>query len=302
MTLLYLCILGWLLGVYHGQAQEIALTFDDAPMNGSRYYQGTERTDTLIAKLQRLGIEEVAFFVNPIRMVEEGRSRVLKYAQAGHLIGNHSYTHAWLHKIGVDNYIRDIERADSAIKNVPNYVKWYRFPYLDEGRKIEERDSIRAALKRMDYLGAYVTVDNYEWYLNALLQEALKEKKKINYQLLKTLYIEHIWKSVQFYDQIGQKVLGRSPKHVLLLHENDISTLFIEELIVFLRAKGWKIISPREAYKDAIAQVVTQTNFNGQGRVGAIAQDQGMKRVDLVQESEDTAYLKAYFEKQKVFE
>jgi hypothetical protein len=153
----------------------------------------------------------------------------------------------------------------------------------------------------MGYINGYVTVDNYDYYLEFLYQQALKENKKINYHLLQELYIEHLWESIQFYQKIALKTLGRSPKHVLLLHENDLAALFLDDLISFLRGEGWLIISPEEAYKDPIAQHIPKVLMNGQGRVAAIAKENGMAGKDLVQKSEDEQYLKDYFNKKKVF-
>jgi hypothetical protein len=82
-------------------------------------------------------------------------------------------------------------------------------------------------------------------HINGAVAKAIKSNTKINYNELKKFYLEHIWNSIQFYDNIGRQVLSRSPKHVLLLHENDLATLFLGDLIQFLKDKGWKII-PRK--------------------------------------------------------
>jgi len=201
----------------------------------------------------------------------------------------------------VQNFIDDIKEAHQALKEFPGFRPWFRFPFLDEGRDENTRDQLRSALDDMGYINGYVTVDNYDYYLEFLYQQALKENKKINYDLLQELYIEHLWESIQFYQNIALKTLGRSPKHVLLLHENDLAALFLDDLISFLRGEGWLIISPEEAYKDPIAQHIPKVLMNGQGRVAAIAKENGMASKDLVQKSEDEQYLKDYFNKKKVF-
>ena len=61
------------------QAQEIAITFDDAPLGNGQYYTGLQRTETLIKKLKKLGIPQVAFFCNPSKMNEEGTKRIKSY-------------------------------------------------------------------------------------------------------------------------------------------------------------------------------------------------------------------------------
>lgn len=50
---------------------------------------------------------------------------------------------------------------------------------------IEIRDKIRDVLKEMGYQNGYVSVDNYDWYMDVLLQNAVKEKKHIHLEKLK---------------------------------------------------------------------------------------------------------------------
>ncbi len=282
-------------------AQEIALTFDDAPRSDGGLYTGLKRSEILIEKLKQYNVPQVAFFANSGKLDAVGELRLKMYGKAGHIIANHSHTHPHIHDVGVENFIDDIKKADQALNQLPGFRPWFRFPFLDEGRDEESRDLIRTALDEMGYINGYVTVDNYDWYLESLYQQALKKNKKINYDLLKDLYIEHLWESIQFYQNIALKTLKRSPKHVLLLHENDLAALFLDDLISFLRGEGWLIISPEEAYKDPIAQHIPTVLMNNQGRVAAIAREKGMAGKDLVQKSEDEQYLKDYFNKKKVF-
>ena len=282
-------------------AQQIALTFDDAPRGDGQLYTGLKRSEILLEKLKQYNIPQVAFFCVPGNKDAVGMLRLKMYGQAGHIIANHSYTHPQIAEVGVDQFILDIRMADTALQKLPNFRPWFRFPYLNEGRDETTRDRIRQALQEMRYINGYVTVDNYDWYLESMFQQALKEHKKINYDLLKDLYIEHIWNSIQFYQNIALKALNRSPKHVLLLHENDLAALFLDDLISFLRGEGWEIISPEDAYKDPIASHIPDVTMNNQGRVAAIAREQGIQGRDLVQVSEDEAYLEQYFSRKKVF-
>src|SRR5690606_3381489 len=119
------------------------------------------------------------------------------------------------------------------------------------------------------------------------------EGKTVDYFKLKNLYLDHLLNSIEFYDKMAMDVIGRSPKHVLLLHENDLAALYVDELIDKLRKMGWEIISPEEAYADPIAQIVPDVLLNGQGRIGAIAKEKGYKG-NFSQKSEDTDYQDEY--------
>ena len=129
----------------------------------------------------------------------------------------------------------------------------------------------------MGYLDGYVTIDNYDWYMNHLFQQSLKQGKKVNFNKLRSFYVETLMKSINFYDNLAVKVLKRSPKHVLLLHENDISALFIGDLIDHLRLKGWKIINPIDSYSDPDLTIYPDVLKHGQGRVASKAIELGYK-------------------------
>jgi peptidoglycan-N-acetylglucosamine deacetylase len=283
-----------LLFVTYARGQEIALTFDDAPMSNGQYFTGAKRTETLIKKLQQLKISQVAFFTTTSHIDSIGLKRLNQYAKAGHILANHSHSHQRSHVMGTAQYINDIHKADQILRTLPGFTPWYRFPFLDEGKTIATRDSLRQALAQMQYFNGYVTVDNYDWYINSLFQQALKSGKKVDLEALRKMYLTHLWNSIQFYDNMAKQTLGRSPKHVLLLHENDLAALFIDDLVQLLQQKGWKIISPTQAYTDPIATVIPNVLLNGQGRVAAIAKEKGYKG-SFTQDSEDEAALEKQF-------
>jgi peptidoglycan-N-acetylglucosamine deacetylase len=282
-------------------AQEIAITLDDAPTPGAALFSGKERGARIIAALKKHDVKQIAFFVTTSNITPEGKLRLENYIKAGHILGNHSHSHRWIHEMGVNAYRTDIIKADSILKTFPSYVPWFRFPFLDEGRTKNARDSIRETLKKLSLANGYVTIDDYDWYLNQLLRQAINQKKQIDYDALKTTYIEHVWNSIQYYDRVAKKILGRSPKHVLLLHENDLAALCIGDLIEHIKNKGWKIISPGVAYTDPISNQIPDVLFNGQGRVAAIARSQNISAKDLVQESEDEVFLDSLVKVRNIF-
>jgi peptidoglycan/xylan/chitin deacetylase (PgdA/CDA1 family) len=249
------------------------------------------------------GVQEATFFVTTrgIGPANNGTKRLKAYIRAGHRLANHSHSHLWLRKTPVTEYLADLDKAVNILARFEAVDPWYRFPFLDEGRPGEKRDAVRAGLKARGLTNGYVTVDNYDWYMDSLFQKALKNGRSVDFEKLRDVYVATLVAGAEFYDALAVKVLGRSPAHVLLLHENDLAALFVADLADGLRAKGWAIISPREAYQDPIAAVTPNTLFLGQGRVGAIARVKGMEPAQLVSEFEDENYLASHFEDQGVF-
>ncbi len=281
--------------------REIALTFDDAPRLDSRQFTGTERTRLLIENLANAKSPPVIFFSTTKHIDEQGDARMRAYQGAGHYIGNHTHTHQRISKLGVDAYIEDIRVAHEKLSQYDNFVPLFRYPFLDEGRDIESRDRIRTELLNLGYSNGYVTVDNYDFFMDSLLQRAIEQGRAINWDNLGRAYVASLMESVRFYSDIAVQYLDQSPVHSILLHENDLAAMYIDDFIKALRTEGWTIVDARKAYKDPIAKQVPDTLFNGQGRVGALARVKGVEPRQLVHRSEDTDFLEQYFDEQAVF-
>jgi peptidoglycan/xylan/chitin deacetylase (PgdA/CDA1 family) len=276
----------------------IAITIDDVP-RADTHFSGIDRANRLIAALKSSDVPSVMFFSNTGRLVPYDFERMKLYAAAGHSIGNHTHTHPDLHRVGVKDFVANIRVADEILRTLPGYTKWLRFPFLREGKTKEERDAVRATLKEMQYGSAYVTVDTYDWYMDSLLQEALKAGKTVDFDRLGDAYVDLMSDSIEFYDRVAQQTLGRSPKHVLLLHENDMAALYVDDLGTRLRANGWGIITAEEAYTDPIVATEPDTLVLGQGRVIALAVDSGYQGPTGIWE--DEAKLRAEFERREVW-
>ncbi|MBM0106811.1 polysaccharide deacetylase family protein [Steroidobacter sp. S1-65] len=274
--LLVFCMLAAMSALATGEeTRSIAITIDDAPRPDTLHFYAPARTAKLIETLAQARVEQVMFFCNSGRMDAAGAERIQAYVRAGHLVANHTHSHADLHKVGVDAFLADIQQAAQVLSAFPNYRPWFRFPFLHEGLTVEVRDRMRGELQKLGYRAGYVTVDTYDFHMDRMFQAALQAGKKIDFDRLRAAYVDLLTDSVEFYDQVARSQLGRSPRHVLLLHENDLAALYLGDLVNHLRDKGWKIISPEQAFLDPIATMEPDTLLLGQGRIIALATANG---------------------------
>lgn len=256
-------------------AGEIALTFDDAPMPDSTLMTGAQRTQKLIAGLKASGVKDVLFFCTTKHIDEAGDRRLREYAANGFHLAHHSESHESANILTHEEYLQDFANADKILRKYPNFLPLHRFPYLHYGKDAAGIQALQKAIRRAGYKMGYVTVDNADWYLNHLMVKAAEEGNPLAAEVMRELYVNALWDGIEFYDNLAKQTLGRSPKHVLLLHENDTSALFIADLVARIRSEGWAIISPQEAYRDPLADKLPGGVFHNQGRIAALAHEAG---------------------------
>ncbi len=241
--------------------KRIALTFDDVPRGRGAFFTPDERSVRLIAALKRAGVKQAAFFVTPGNLAKAdglgGEQRIAAYVRAGHVIANHSFDHRALSTVTAADYIADIDRAEAWLKGRKGRRPWFRFPFLNEGRGDKaKRDSVRQALKSRGLRNGYVTADGADWNLESLTTKAVAAGKPIDMTALRDLYVETMVEAANYNDQLARKAIGRSPAHVILLHETDLAALFIPDLIAGLRKAGWTIVTADQAFADPISSAL----------------------------------------------
>ena len=281
-------------------AKRVALSFDDVPRHAGAFMTQDERTARLIAALARARVPQAAFFVTTGHLDRPdragGEERIAAYVRAGHVIANHSHSHLWLHRTPVETYVADLDRAAAWLAGRPGYRPWYRFPFLDEGRNDPaRRDALRAALRERGLMNGYVTIDSYDWFVDDLANRTHRAGRTVDMDGLRGLYVDSIVGAAEHAESVAQRALGRSPAHVLLLHETDTAALFIEAVVAELRARGWEIVSADEAYRDSIARIEPETSFLNSGRVAALARVQGYPARELVSQWTEEEFLTRLF-------
>ena len=238
--------------------KRIALTFDDVPRGAGAFLPVEGRAAMLRRELRRAGVRQAAFFVNPGHYAEhpERIADLMAYAADGHVIANHSNTHPSLSDVRAEDYLLDIDRAEAWLAPLLNHRGWFRYPYLNEGRgDLAKRDVVRAGLAERGLANGYVTVDASDWFYEGAAVAARDAGQAIDREALRDLYVESHVEAAEFYDRLAREATGRSPAHVMLLHETDLAALWIGDLVAALRSAGWTIIGADEAYADPIASL-----------------------------------------------
>lgn len=263
------------------QPKRIALSFDDVPRAAGAFFTPVARTERLIAELKRTGVRQAVFFVTPGNLDQPwgagGEARIAAYVAAGHVVANHSFGHRRLSAIPAADYLADVDRAEDWLEDRAGRRPWFRFPFLDEGRADKaKRDAVRAGLKARGLSIGYVTAEASDWNMESLANEAAGRGRKMDIEALGDLYVESHVEAAEFYDALARKALGRSPAHVLLLHETDLAALFVGDLVTALRRRGWTIVTADKAYADPIARLAPDVPSSQGTLTEALAWEKGL--------------------------
>lgn len=261
--------------------KRIALSFDDAPRHAGAFLDPDTRARMLVRELRKARVKQAAFFVTVGNLGKpgtgDGAASIARYARAGHVIANHSFAHRRLSGMAAADYLADIDQAEAWLKGRPGYRPWFRFPFLDEGGKDKaKRDALREGLKARGLSNGYVTAEASDWNIEGLAVAAKAAGKTIDMKALRDLYVESHVEAAEYYDALAVKVLGRSPTHVMLLHETDIAALFIGDLVKALRARGWEIVTADAAYADPVRLLHPDTPFAQGTLTEALAWEKGL--------------------------
>ena len=259
--------------------KRIAFSFDDAPRGPGAFLEPGERPGLLIEALETAGIKQAAFFINPGRITDHDNDAadIAAYADAGHVLANHSADHSKLSAVSATAFLADIDAAEAWLDDKPNYRPWFRFPFLDEGgTNRDKRDAVRAGLKQRGLMNGYVTVDASDWYLEDLAIAAAKAGQLMDWNALRDLFVESYVQSAEFSDDLARRTLGRAPVQMILLHETDLAAMFVDDLAAALKKQGWTIVSADEAYRDPIAHMEPDIDFADGTRTQMLAAERNI--------------------------
>jgi peptidoglycan-N-acetylglucosamine deacetylase len=240
-----------------GRAENVAITFDDLPLNGS-LAPNTTRTGVVkdvLAILKKYRIPQVYGFVNAVELEgsRDGAEALKLWVAGGQRVGNHTYTHRDLNDETTESYLRDLWQNEPVLELVgeKDTWRWFRYPFMHEGDTLEKRRAVRAQLRERGYRIAQVTLayDDYLW--NSAYVRCASKGDGNAIAGLRSSYLDT---ASQYLDVERQKinmVFGREISQVLLLHLGAFSSSILPDLFNLLHQKGFKFVTLEEAERDS---------------------------------------------------
>ncbi len=235
---------------------QLAVTMDDFNVLEDVHLTGAERSERILAALRRHRTQAMALVIGRNAETPAGRSILDRWAAAGHLIGNHTYSHLDYHAASttVQAYVADFQRGDEVLRGRRGFAKFFRFPMLREGNTAEKRDAMRQALAAGGYRNAYVTIDNSDFLIANELRARLIADPRTDPRPYRDIYLRHMLAFARYFRDAAREVFGRDIAHTLLTHFNLLSALYLGDLLDALRDDGWSIARVSDVYQDDVFQ------------------------------------------------
>src|SRR3990167_873891 len=273
-------------------AQNVAITMDNPNSDSTPLLNPEIRDKKILSALMKNHLKIVLFAQGAQVDNPQGRALLARWNNAGHIIGNHTYSHLSINDVSEEHYEEDTLKNEKLLQQYSNFKKIFRFPFLKEGDISAKRDGFRKFLREHGYEMGSVTIDASDWYISKRLEEKLAQKPNADITPYKEYYLQHIWNRAQYYDNLAIEVLGRSPNHTLLIHHNLLNALFLGDLIQMFKDKGWKVINADEAFRDPIFKLTPNTLPAGESLIWALAKETGRYDDKLRYPAEDESYEK----------
>ena len=247
--------------------RSIAITFDDLPWQ----WAGRLHPDVFAARHARLldavrksGVTGVGF-VNEHELevggqVDSARIAMLRdWLDAGWELGNHTYSHADYHAVGLMAYESEVLKGERSLRPLlasrGETPQWFRHPFLRNGRTPAERAALDDFLSAHGYRTAPVTVNTGEWVFANAYQRTLDGKlpetdKQDTLRRLRNSYMAYMFAKLAYYERESQALLGYQVPQVLLLHANELNAEMFPEMIAGMQRRGYRVVSLEEAVRD----------------------------------------------------
>ena len=199
----------------------------------------------------------------------EGRKKLLvRWKEAGHLIGNHGFSHLDLSKTNSADYIADIAKNEPLLIDYASTIKElkvFRYPFLMEGDSHDKRYAVRSYLSRRQYQIAQVSVDFQDWHFYEAWMKC--QGQEDNQRQLEDEFILFAKQRLTTYHQVGQYIFGanRELPHILLLHLTPLTAKLLDRLLSEFTKMGVRWISADQAIRHPLYQEDTALEMKSGG-------------------------------------
>lgn len=245
-------------------AREVAVTIDDLPgVSVAGSAADTRALAAMTAKLLRALTERrvpAVGFVNAGKLGPAGspapeRLAVLRsWPAAGVELGNHTFGHPDLHRVGLEAFERDVELGEPDLRALlagsGAGLRWFRHPFLHTGTSLGDKRALEEFLSRRGYRVAPVTIDNSEWIFARAYSDARDAGRGELADRVAAAYVLYMDAKFDYFERQSDALFHREIRQVLLVHANSLNADHFGEVLDAVARRGYSFVSLDRALED----------------------------------------------------
>ena len=239
-------------------ARPLLITVDDLPMAGAaaRGDAAVRRatTESLLAVLKKHRITAVAFVIAGNVKTPEDEAILQRWLDDGHEIGSHSNTHPSYTALTSEAYLADVVASRTTLSTWlarrQRTLRFYRFPFLQEGNTPEKVAAMRTALAAGGLRNVPVTLDGTDWSFDRRWAEAVASGSAPAIDEVRQDYLAALRVAVMRTEAMADQLLGRRTPQVLLIHANAVGAANWDAMFTWLAARGHRFAPADEVLAD----------------------------------------------------
>ncbi len=251
-----------------GTGPALALTFDDIPAHGPLPH-GLDRLqviDGIIAALKAARAPAQGF-LNAGFGADDPQSPqvVAHWRAAGFPLGNHGFSHGDLDQLGPAAFLADVDRGEPALAKAMagGDWRWFRYPFLHEGKDPADTAAVRAGLAKRGYRIGAVTMSFGDYAWNEPFARCQAKGDVGAVAGLEQGYLQAARADAEAKRALSAALYGHDIPYVLLMHVGAFDARMLPRLLAQYRAMGFRFVTLAEAERDPFYAAATDLSRPG---------------------------------------
>lgn len=235
---------------------QVVLTFDDLPLHGplpkGETADGVARS--IVATLKRHRVGEAYGFMNGAQADRDPAltAPLRTWRQAGYPLANHGWSHANLDTIGVSRFAEEVAANEAPLAALMpgNGWRYFRYPFLAEGRDPATLTGARRVLADRGYRIAPVSLDFSDWRFNQAYARCRDRQNGAAVRDLEGRFMAAASRSLADARSASVAAYGREVPQIALLHSGAFTAHMLPRLLDMYKREGVAIGTLSDALAD----------------------------------------------------
>jgi peptidoglycan/xylan/chitin deacetylase (PgdA/CDA1 family) len=201
-----------------------------------------------------------------------------EWRAAGFVLGNHTWSHPHLSQISVGQFEQEVTRDEPVLAEVGGGSdwRWFRYPFLDEGKDEVQRAAGRRVLAKHGYRVADVTTTFSDWAYTGAWARCNEAGDKAAVARLERMYLDGVKESIRVARVTAHALYGRDIPYVLLMHVSAMSAQLMPQVIRIYRDSGFRFVSLPRAERDPVYRSDIDLSLPGRKPDWKLADERGV--------------------------